>query len=191
MKCQNCGKENANASEHSESCKANLQQQRNSKLLIIVLIVILIALVIAIVCSIFSDNKEVVVDGYVDLALPSGTMWKTENESGYYDYVTAVKSFGNHLPSKAQLKELRKYCKWTWTGQGYKVIAANGNSIDLPAEGYRNCEGNICYVDTSCYYWSYTSDVSSNAWSLAFDSTQVYIYSAFRCFGQAVRLVKD
>ncbi|MCQ2271186.1 MAG: hypothetical protein MJZ72_00120 [Bacteroidales bacterium] len=37
---------------------------------------------------------------YVDLGLPSGTKWKDKNESGFYDYDAAVRSFGSKLPTK-------------------------------------------------------------------------------------------
>ena len=39
--------------------------------------------------------------GYVDLGLPSGTLWKDKNEEGgFYTYDQAVSKFGNKLPTK-------------------------------------------------------------------------------------------
>jgi len=44
------------------------------------------------------------------------------------------------IPTDAEWAELREQCVWIWTTQngvnGYKVRAANGNSIFLPAGGY-------------------------------------------------------
>ena len=37
--------------------------------------------------------------GYVDLGLPSGILWKANNESGFYDYDSAVNKYGNKLPT--------------------------------------------------------------------------------------------
>ena len=69
---------------------------------------------------------------YVDLGLPSGTLWKTKNEKGvYYAYDEAITLFGNQLPSKDHFLELRDCCEWTWNGNGYLITGANGNSIIL------------------------------------------------------------
>ena len=54
------------------------------------------------------DAGRVVSQGYVDLGLPSGTLWGTTNEDGLYDYDSAVKKFGSKLPMKEQLVELKE-----------------------------------------------------------------------------------
>ena len=41
------------------------------------------------------------------------------------------------MPTTEQLKELIDKCTWEFTGSGYKVTGTNGNSIFLPAAGYR------------------------------------------------------
>ena len=42
------------------------------------------------------------------------------------------------MPSTAEFVELLEYCDWEFTGSGYKVTSKiNGNSIFLPAAGYR------------------------------------------------------
>lgn len=45
-----------------------------------------------------SDKRTVpyVPQGYVDLGLPSGTLWKNSNEFGYYNFNDAVNRFGNN-----------------------------------------------------------------------------------------------
>ena len=58
------------------------------------------------------------------------------------DDVAHVKWGGNwRMPSLDEIKELRNNCTWQWTSvngvDGYKVIGTNGNSIFLPATGYR------------------------------------------------------
>jgi serine/threonine protein kinase len=139
--------------------------------------------------------KEVSVKthGYVDLGLPSGTLWKDKNEGGgFYTYDEAVSKFGDRLPTKAQFEELNSKCQWSWTGSGYKVTGPNGNSIVLPAAGYRHCGGSVYYyVGSRGYYWSSSPDGSDDAWYLDFDSGEVGMYNYDRCLGSSVRLVQD
>ena len=132
------------------------------------------------------DSKD-----YVDLGLPSGTKWKSENESGqdFYTYDEAVAQFGDKLPTKEQLEELKNSCQWQWTGSGYKVTGPNGNSITLPAAGYRYCDGSTLNVGSYGYYWSSTPSGSDWAWGLNFGSDGVYMLSDDRCSGLSVRLV--
>ncbi len=35
---------------------------------------------------------------YIDLGLPSGTLWATENEEGYFTFDEAVEKYGDSLP---------------------------------------------------------------------------------------------
>lgn len=129
---------------------------------------------------------------YVDLGLPSGTLWKDKNEAGgFYTYEQAVSKFGNSLPTKEQLEELQNSCQWIWNGSGYKVTGPNGNSITLPAEGYRGCNGSVSCVGSDGDYWSSAPYGSDRAWYLYFDSSRVYMSDYYRCSGQSVRLVQD
>ena len=72
---------------------------------------------------------------YVDLGLPSGTKWKSKNQSGFWDHQTALNQFEKNLPSNYDWNELKAYCDWEWDGTGYKITGPNGNSIILPAAG--------------------------------------------------------
>ena len=129
---------------------------------------------------------------WVDLGLPSGTLWKDKNEEGeFYTYEQAVNKFGNSLPTKEQIEELQNQCQWTWTGSGYKVVGPNGKSIYLPAEGRRSCNGSVDYVGSIGSYWSSIPYGSASAWDLYFYSGEVYVLNDGRCSGQSVRLVQD
>ena len=91
---------------------------------------------------------------YVDLGLPSGTLWKTKNEKGfYYTWEEAVDHFGDKLPSKQHFLELKAFCDWTWNGNGYLIIGSNGNSIELPATGMGQINE---YVGEVGFYWTST-----------------------------------
>ena len=136
---------------------------------------------------------------WVDLGLPSGTLWKNTNETnsgdsyGFYTNDEAVRTFGSKLPTKEQLNELRVKCTWTWSSNknGYNVVGPNGNSIFLPAAGNRGCDGYVNYVGSGGDYWSSTPGGSDNAWVLYFGSGGVYVGYDNRCYGQSVRLVQD
>lgn len=133
--------------------------------------------------------------GLVDLGLSSGTLWKDKNETGGYNnfftYEQAVNQFGNKLPTKEQLQELKDQCTWVWNGSGYKVTGPNGNFIVLPAAGYRVCAGYVDSVGSLGRYWSSTPNVSEKAWFLHFNASSVTMYSNNRCYGKSVRLVQD
>ena len=135
--------------------------------------------------------------GYVDLGLPSGTLWKKSNEGGdaaHFTYDEAVSKFGNNLPTDQQLRELKDKCTWTWIdiGGGYRVTGPNGNSITLPAAGFRGCNGDVSFVGSFGYYWSSTPSDSDDAWALYFNPHEVFIFNDVgRCGGLSVRLVQN
>lgn len=139
-----------------------------------------------------SSNSSQQQKDYVDLGLPSGTLWKDQNESGgFYTYDQAMAKFGNSLPTKKQLEELKDACRWTWNGNGYKVEGPSGESIVLPASGYRNCGGSVRLVGSDGVYWSSTPNGSENTWDLYFDSGEVGMANGIdRCLGLSVRLVR-
>ena len=133
-------------------------------------------------------------NGFVDLGLPSGTKWRKDNEEGgYYTYERALNTFkfSGKLPTKEQFEELKDQCEWRWTGSGYKVTGPNGNSITLPAAGFRNCSGSVSNVGSGGYYWSSASYSSESAWDLGFNSGGLGVGCGNRCVGQSVRLVQD
>ncbi len=99
------------------------------------------------------------------------------------------------MPTKAQQDELRGNCTWTWTTRngvnGQLVTGPNGNTIFLPAAGYR-CDEVLCDVGSWGNYWSrtlYTNDCG-NAYYLYFDSDLVYRYGDSRYYGSVVRAVR-
>lgn len=74
----------------------------------------------------------------------------------------ATANWGNNwrMPSNEEVQELIDNCKWEFTGTGYKVTGSNGNSIFLPAAGYRYGDkwfgnGNAGYYATGEILGSY------------------------------------
>ena len=99
------------------------------------------------------------------------------------------------MPTKVEQDELRKNCTWAWTTQngvnGYKVTSkTNGNSIFLPAAGYR--DGSSVYsVGFYGNYWSGSlyESYPNGAYCLYFDSGSVGWSYYNRYYGLTVRAV--
>ena len=100
------------------------------------------------------------------------------------------------LPMKVEIEELVNKCTWEWKSQGkksgYKVTGPNGNSIFLPAAGYRN-KSSLIDAGESGYYWSSTPSGSNSdgAYILRFDSERHSVFLDLRCLGQSVRPVSE
>ena len=100
-----------------------------------------------------------------------------------------------HIPSKEEMEELIDNCTWTWTAQngvnGYKVTSkTNGNSIFLPAAGYRY-DSSLNFAGYGGLYWSSSLNTSNSiyAYNLDFESSYVdWFYYNRRC-GLSVRAV--
>lgn len=135
--------------------------------------------------------------GYVDLDLPSGTLWKASNEAGYYNYKDAVNTFGNKLPTSSQFDELVENCSWVWYGAGFKVIGKNGNYIMLPAAGSKTKnKGDATEVGTSGTYWTSETWRTSNEDAVVFGISNDYggmhfCYRHYKLHGLSVRLVNN
>ncbi len=103
------------------------------------------------------------------------------------------------MPTKAEYDELMNTtnCTWTWTTQngvkGYKVTSKkNGNSIFLPAAGYRDYGGTLYNAGSRGYFWSSSLGTrynSGSAYSLDFNSSDVGWGNYDRCNGYSVRAV--
>lgn len=198
-----------------------------------------------------NDISPFVEHEWVDLGLPSGTLWATCNvgatipedygnyfawgetaPKNYYDWSTYKWCDRSHdtmtkyctdsnygivdnkteldpdndaayvnwgpkwrMPSLEQQQELVDNCTWTWTTSngvnGHLVTAPNGNSLFLPAAGYR-WQNHIDSRGSSGKYWSCTlyPSFSYYASSLHFDSSEVISDVSNRYFGFTVRAVR-
>ena len=98
------------------------------------------------------------------------------------------------MPTDAELTELHEQCTWTRTigvSSGYKVTSkSNGNSIFLPAAGYRNVSS-LYYAGSDGYYLSSSldSDYPTSAWCVLFNSFYVHRGNYDRSYGFSVRPV--
>ena len=100
------------------------------------------------------------------------------------------------LPTEEEFAELKEKCRWIWSKEngheGYTVVGPNGNSIFLPAAGYRYGTSTY-YVGTDGYYWSDSpneSDVQYACHLYFFDDYRDVRWRN-RYYGQSVRPVSD
>lgn len=106
--------------------------------------------------------------------------------------VNLGKSF--KMPTFEQQKELLECCIWKWTIfngiKGMLVTGSNGNSIFLPASGFRrNGVGSLSGVGSSGYYWSASAYNSSIGHYLNFNSSYWDWSYYYRAYGFPVRAV--
>lgn len=137
-------------------------------------------------------KPALVVSGdYVDLELPSGTLWKKQSEDNLYPYADAMAKFGSSVPSKEQWLELKNSCQWVWLENGYEVIGKNGQSIFLNSTVIMDCTGMRGHVGQSGWYWSSTPNNDVDAYCMRFDQDQIdLLANESHCLGYSVRLVK-
>ena len=124
-------------------------------------------------------RDELLSQGYIDLGLPSGTLWKNTNEEGYYTFNQAKQRFGNNVPTKEQWEELIKNCSWQWSGwnydgdRGYYVKGRNGASIFLPSNG--------CEVAKEGYHLTLFRRVGFY-WSSTISEKGPYTFTSYRTY---------
>ena len=120
------------------------------------------------------------------------------NISGNSAYDAACYHWGSswRLPTEKELEELKDKCRWVWSKEngheGYTVVGPNGNSIFLPAAGYRI--GASTYdVGTGGNFWSGSPNEggTQNAYFLYFYDDRCHVYWSSREYGRSVRPVSD
>lgn len=104
------------------------------------------------------------------------------------DAATANWGSGCRMPTNDEMSELcnTDNCTWAWVSRTnsageaincYKVISVkNGNTIYLPASGYRIDDG-LCGPGSSGFYWSSTANNVDDAYDLNFLSSDHYMYN--------------
>ena len=113
-----------------------------------------------------------------------------------YDAATANWGGTWRMPTYDELNELRTECTWTWITQngvnGYNVEGPNGNSIFLPAAGYRN-GSSLRNAGSYGSYWSSTTHEYDydNASLLNFYSNSPGMYFDDRKDGLSVRSILE
>ena len=130
---------------------------------------------------------------FVDLGLPSGLLWATENAPGFYTYNEAVDTFGELLPKGSAMVELieESTCTWNDEKKGLDITGPNGNTIFLPADWYR-WGREVKDVKLEGDYWTRMPDSQTSARHLGFYSGGVYPLDHYgRSYGFSVRPCRE
>jgi len=97
------------------------------------------------------------------------------------------------MPTIEELEELIYQCEWEWTSMngvdGYNVTGPNGNSIFLPAGGYRYDDGSPDEGWTSYLSSTLSGDTDGCAMGIDFSSYSHYTYVEGRILGELIRPV--
>lgn len=111
------------------------------------------------------------------------------------------------MPTEDDIIELKEFCTWEWVEQkgiyGYLITGPNGNSIFLPAAGYRDSEGlkkegingeywssNLIWSDDP--YWNYCWEATCMGFkNKGFTINDNGTWWEYRCNGLPIRPVCD
>ena len=141
---------------------------------------------------------------YCNGSYDSMTKYCTDSDYGTIDNKTTLEpeddvahvQWGGswRMPTKAEQDELRNNCTWNWTTlngvNGYRITGPNGNSIFLPAAGYRDgTEVRFQGSDGGYLSSSLSSYHSYDAYNLHFGSRYYDWFYYYRYSGRSVRPV--
>ena len=135
----------------------------------------------------YAGNEDCGYNGFID----DKTELDVEDDAAYVNWGPSWR-----MPSTEQQNELCENCTSQWTRlngvNGCLVIGPNGNTIFLPATGYR-MDGSLYYAGSDGYYWPRTLYCcwSPYARSFGIHSDQwSALYVNLRLRGYAVRAVR-
>ncbi|MBR1466013.1 MAG: hypothetical protein IJ607_06595 [Bacteroidaceae bacterium] len=112
-----------------------------------------------------------------------------------YDAATRICGSGWRMPSYAEAQELITRCTWTPDTlnnvSGYTIVGPSGNTIFLPAAGYKSARI-IMERGTEGYYWtgSLSPSLPSSAFTINFRGYDEP-WATNRAYGLTIRAVKE
>lgn len=127
-------------------------------------------------------------------AYPSSDIAGTANDIIYKLKLDSDSPMKSQMPTGTQMAELISKTTHEWVTiegvQGMRFTAKNGNSIFLPAAGYRS--GETVTADAKGYYWSGSISSVNNVYAntLSFDNSSAKAGFSQRYLGLSVRSVR-
>ncbi len=118
------------------------------------------------------------------------TELKLEDDAAYVNWGTSW-----CIPNDEQRQELVNSCSWLWTTRngvnGYQVTGPNGNTMFLPAAGYRYY-ASLYNAGSNGRYWTSTINGprSNTALYIHFVSDNIPFYAGYRMMGHTIRPVR-
>lgn len=152
--------------------------------------------------------KDSVSEGseFVDLGLPSGTLWSSDYVKDDNDkaiYVTQENGADYEIPTYEQFKELMDECKWdqksekNWTESGFYYwhdwaicLGPNGNKITFEKTGLYEATDSLTRTSEIFFWLNDKEYFHNNCASITFDSLNIGSENMFSGYKLPIRLVK-
>ena len=136
------------------------------------------------------DNKT----EYVDLGLPSGTLWSAdyEKEGDANLFIPLNDALKNSIPTREQCLELYKYCRFKVDGIIF-CIGPNGKSITFSPTGYKEIDNEEMKPTVISFFWIKNDEENQphNAAAIGFNPGVWYdTREMFSGYKLPIRLVK-
>lgn len=128
---------------------------------------------------------------FVDLGLPSGTLWKSHDEPGFFSQSAKDSLYASQLPTMLQFYELWTECTWTREQLGYRVEGKNGNHIMMPSYAYCASNGREFALGQYTSYWLAPDSSSNTVYYVFADMKKVGLAITYFHTSRMVRLVQN
>ena len=143
-----------------------------------------------------TSTKEKYTKGNSDSYESSDSKWNNIGGNSRYDAATANWGDGWRMPTEKEFLELIDNCDWEWVTQngydGYKVTGPNGNSIFLPAAGWRAGADEYNVGSEGAYWSSSPIDIDASYASILYLSEDNHcVICIDRYYGNSVRPVLE
>lgn len=142
--------------------------------------------------EILVDLRDVKTE-YVDLGLPSGTLWATDFENeGDRLFIPYVEALRYNIPTWEQCSELFKECQFIQKGEQFICIGPNGQHMNFAKTGYRQLDNDDLLYDIASIFWIQSDKEGPNNVARIVDSRGISkdSYKEFTGYRLPIRLVK-
>ena len=146
-----------------------------------------------------SDDSQVDNTKYVDLGLPSGTLWAAdyEKDGDRWKYIPYDKASVLNIPTEEDWTELLETCEWNYINNGngnpyFQCRGRNGKEIKFYFSGAFQ-EGEILTDTEHCVFWikDEIGSLIKNAVKMRYWYKQrIYIEKVFKGYKLPIRLVR-
>ena len=144
---------------------------------------------------------------FVDLGLPSGTLWASDyvkkDDNDMTIYVTQENGADYEIPTYEQFKELMDECKWeqksekNWTESGFYYwhdwaicLGPNGNKITFEKTGLYEATDSLTRTSEIFFWLNNKEYFHNNCASITFNSLNIGSEKMFSGYKLPIRLVK-
>lgn len=143
---------------------------------------------------------------YVDLGLPSGTLWSSDyvkDDNGNVIYVSQENNADYEIPTYEQFKELMDECKWeqmsekNWTEGGFYYwhewaicLGPNGNKITFERTGLYEATDSRTKTSEILFWLNNKEYFHTNCANITLNNLEIGSKSVFSGYKLPIRLVK-